>query len=140
MRKIYLWICTVCFLLFGCTKTLEEKEIIILKDKTQASVLTADFFEVKNYHLFEYDAKRSGYPPFEIFNDTNSAYYSWLTTFNELEVVAKEICINLPGENILKINESFEEKYQMAYIKNTHKSTPVFSLTPIFIVLIQYVH
>lgn len=95
-------------------------------DKTQASVLTADFFEVKNYHLFEYDTKRSEYPPFEIFNDTNSAYYSWLTTFNELEVVAKEIYINLPGEDILKINESFEEKYQMAYIKNTHKSTPIF--------------
>lgn len=63
---------------------MKEPEVLKPKEKIQASVLEADFFIVENDFIFEYEDDRNN-PSNDIPNYTNSAYYSWLTTFNDLQ-------------------------------------------------------
>lgn len=115
-RKCILVSWIVTLFLFGCSK--DEIEI-------KTPVYETDFINIINEYTFDY-TDDPYYKPTNYLNQCDSAYYSWLTTFDNSAVPAKEIVLNMQGEEIAAINQEFKERYDLAYIKNSKKSIPLF--------------
>lgn len=124
MKTKFIFLSVMLMLLIGCSRT-ENNEIQTTEDGIRTPFYETDTISILNEYEFDYTNKQYLTVPNYI-NQSDSNYYSWLTTFDKAAVPAVEIALNIQDDKVKQINQAFKERFDLAYTKNTGKTIPLF--------------
>lgn len=124
MKAKFILLSVMFMLLIGCSKT-ENNEIQTTEDGTCTPFYETDTISMLNKYEFDYTNEQYLTVPNHI-NQSDSNYYSWLTTFDKKAVPAVELELNIQDDKVEQINQAFKERFDLAYTKNVGKTVPLF--------------